>query len=62
MHIAGGNAFGLVVGRLDCPSTGSREQIDLLDAGTTFVPLMRETKGTVWEISAVAREYPGAYL
>jgi len=62
MHIARGNAFGLVVGRLDFPSTGSCGQIDLLDAGTTFVPLTPETKGTVWEISAVAREYWGAFL
>jgi hypothetical protein len=42
MHIARGNAFGLVVGRLDFPSTGSRGQIDLLDAGTTSVPCCGE--------------------
>ena len=31
-----GNAFALVVGRLHFPSTGSRGQIDLLDANTTL--------------------------
>jgi hypothetical protein len=44
MRIAEGNAFALVVGRVDFPSTGSRGQIDLLDAGTTFVPLKREIR------------------
>jgi hypothetical protein len=37
-----GNAFALVVGRLDSPSTGSRGRIDLLNANNTFSPLKRE--------------------
>ena len=39
-----GNAFALVVGRLDSPSTGSRGRIDLLNANTTFSPLKREIR------------------
>ena len=62
MHIVGGNAFGPVVGHLDSPSTGSRGQISLLDAGTTFVPLTGETKDIIWETSAVMREYRGHFF
>jgi hypothetical protein len=57
-----GNAFALVVGRLDSPSTGSRGRIDLLNANTTFNPLKREIRSQFGRCPLWRGKYLGPVL